>query len=172
MKRGLGKSNKSAQHTMGLPFGIIFAIFLIIVFIVIAFVAIKYFLDIGSCSGVGMFYDELQRGVDDVWATQESNREFEMDLPSGVMKICFGNLTGEISQTDEVLDDYGEISIYKYQDANVFLSQAGEACEMQFSKIEHINITKITENRNPYCVDVSRGLVLKKGFYDKFVVVE
>jgi hypothetical protein len=43
---------------------------------------------------------------------------------------------------------------------------------MQFTKIEHINITKITETRNPYCVDVSRDLILKKGFYDKFIMVE
>ena len=165
-------NSKRAQHTVGLPFGIIFAIFLIIVFIVIAFIAIRHFLDIGECSSVGLFYDELQGEVDDVWATQESDSVFEIDLPSGVQKVCFGNLTDEITQTDAVLNDYDEISIYKYQEANIFLIPPGEACEMQFTKIEHINITKITETRNPYCVDVSRDLVLKKGFYDKFVVVE
>jgi len=163
---------KRAQHTMGMPFGIIFAIFMIIIFIVIAFIAVRHFLDIGSCSSVGLFYDELQKKVDDVWASQESDKEFGINLPSGVMKVCFGNLTAEITQTAGVLEDYDEISIHKYQEANVFLIPGGEACEMQFHTIKHINISKITETRNPYCVDVSRGLVLRKGFYDKYVVVE
>ena len=163
---------KRGQHTMGMPFGIIFAIFLIVVFIVIAFIAVNHFLDIGGCAGVGLFYDELQQEVDDVFVSQESEKQFEIDLPSGVRRVCFGDLNAEITQTDEVLLDYDEISIYKFQEANVFLIPPGQACEMQFTTIEYINITKITSERNPYCVDVSRGLILKKGFYDKYVVVE
>jgi len=164
--------NKKGQHTVGLPFGIIFAIFLIIVFIVVAFIAVNHFLDIGACSSVGMFYDELQQEVNDVFTSQEAEKQFEINLPSGISKVCFSDLNEEITQTEEVLRDYNEISIYKYQEANVFLIPPGKACEMQFTNIEHLNITKITEARNPYCVDSGSALILKKGFYDKFVVVE
>jgi hypothetical protein len=166
---------KRGQHTVGLPFGIIFAIFLIVIFIVIAFIAVSHFFDIGKCSSVGMFYEELQKEVDEVWVSQETaGKDFEINLPSGIMKVCFANLTSDILPEGDasVLDDYDEISIYKYQEANIFLVPGGGACEMQFNNIKHINITKITETRNPYCVDVSRDLVLKKGFYDKFVIIE
>tara|TARA_Y100000310_G_scaffold337377_1_gene424298 strand:+ start:1084 stop:1602 length:519 start_codon:yes stop_codon:yes gene_type:complete len=171
MKRGLVK-DKFGQSTMGLPFGIIFALFLIVVFIVIAFIAVNYFLDIGKCASVGMFYEELQGEVNDVLVSQETdNVEFEVDLPSGIERVCFWDTGGDTTRTASVLEDYDKISIYQVQDANVFLIPPGKACEMQFKKIENINITEITSERNPYCVDAGRGLVLSKGFYDKFVVV-
>ena len=44
---------------MGMPFELIFGIFLIIVFIVIAFIAIGGFLDIGRTANVGTFYEDF-----------------------------------------------------------------------------------------------------------------
>lgn len=167
MKKGLIK-NKRAQHTMGLPFGMIFAIFLIVIFIVIAFIAINHFLDIGKCSSVGMFYDELQREVDSVWASQESKSDFEINLPSGILKICFANLSADAIEPGE---DYDAIKDYEIYEANVFLLPPGEACNMPYKMIEHINITKITESQNPKCFDVSRDLIIEKGFYEKFVMI-
>lgn len=154
---------------MGIPFGIIFAIFLIVVFIVIAFVAVNHFLDIGKCSGVGLFYDELQEKVDEAWSSQSSSFDFEVDLPSGIEKVCFGNLSAEI--TDPNIEEYREILNYEVYEANTFLVPPEKACNMAWKQINHINISKITESRNPYCVDVSRDLKIKKDFYDKLVVV-
>ena len=161
--------SKRGQHTMGLPFGMIFAIFLIVIFIVIAFIAINHFLDIGECSSVGMFYDELQKEVDAVWASQESTGDFEINLPSGILKICFANLSADITNTGK---DYEAIEDYEVYEANVFILPPEKACNMPYKMIGHINITKITESQNPKCFDVSRDLIIEKGFYEKFVMIK
>lgn len=157
---------KRGQQTMGMPFGMIFAIFLIVVFVVIAFIAVKSFLDIGDSASVGMFYDELQEAVDDALRSQESDRSFVIDLPSGIEKVCFGNLSAVISNPGA---EYDAIRNYDVYDANVFLVPPEEAENMQWKKIERLNITKITAVENPYCVDVDVDLRIRKGFYDRLV---
>ena len=159
---------KRAQQSVEMPFGIIFAVFLIVIFVIIAFNATKHFLDVGKCSSVGLFYDELQKEVDSIWASQSAEKQFKISLPSGIKKICFGDLNGRITSPGA---DYDSISIYDVQDANTFLVPPENACNMAYKKINHINITQITSKKNPYCVDVTQPLNLKKGFYDKSVLV-
>lgn len=166
--------NKHGQQMMGLPFSVIFSLFLIIVFIVIAFIAIRYFLDLGSCAGVGQFYDNFQEEIDRVWASQESTNEFQVDLPSGVKKICFANFSASITNSA----DYELIRDYEVYEANVFLYPRGKACDMPYKLMKHLDIEKTTQNKNPYCVDINTGsstsesvLRLEKGFYEKYVSV-
>ncbi|MBT3397533.1 hypothetical protein HOA55_00835 [archaeon] len=166
MERGL---NKRAQQTMSMPFGLIFAIFLIVVFIVIAFIAVNSFLDIGQASNVGMFYDELQDAVDEAWRSQTSEFDFEIDLPSGIERVCFANLSASITGPQT---DYNAIKNYDVYEANTFLVPPEKAEHMEWKLIKHINISKTTENRNPYCIDISRDMKIKKDFYDKLVVIE
>jgi len=161
--------NKLGQQTMGMPFGMIFAIILIVVFVVIAFIAVGGFLDIGRSAGVGMFYDELQEAVDEAHNGQSGEFPFKVDLPSAVTEICFANLSDTINNNDP---KYREILNYEVYDANTFLIPPTEAEGMQWKLIKHINITKITANKNPYCVSVEKDLRIKKGFYDKLVMIE
>ncbi|MCK4649917.1 hypothetical protein KAT36_01665 [Candidatus Pacearchaeota archaeon] len=161
--------NKRGQQTMGMPFGMIFAIFLIVVFVVIAFVAVGYFLDIGRSASVGLFYDELQTAVDDAVRGQSSERSFDVDLPSGIEKVCFANLSGMITNPGA---DYDAIRNYDVYDANVFLVPPEYAQNMQWKRIDRINVTRITQVENPYCVEVEDGLKIKKGFYDRLVFIE
>ena len=154
---------------MSLPFGIIFAIFLIVVFVVIAFIAIGYFLDIGRSSNVGMFYREFQDAVDDAMGGQFSEAVFEIDLPDGVKLVCFANLSQPI--TDSESPEYKAIENYEVYDANTFLVPPEYAEGMEWKLIEHIDIEKITHEDNPYCVNVEDGLNVKKDFYDKLVIV-
>ena len=154
---------------MGMPFGMIFAIFLIVVFVVIAFIAVKSFLDIGESASVGMFYDELQDAVNDALRNQESNSNFDIRLPSDVERVCFGNLSAVITNPGA---DYDAIRNYDVYDANVFLVPPEKAQNMQWKNIERINVTKITAVENPYCVDVDSGLRIRKGFYDRLVWIE
>jgi hypothetical protein len=88
--------NRKAQQTMGMPFGMIFAIFLIVVFVVFAFMAVGYFLDLGEATSVGMFYDDLQKAVNDAIRGQESDRDFLVNLPGDIERICFANLSVRI----------------------------------------------------------------------------
>jgi len=160
---------KKGQGTMGMPFGVIFSIFLIIVFVAIAFIAVEYFLDIGRASSVGMFYSELQEEIDEAWTSQSTEINFEVDLPSGIKTICFANLSNKITMPGE---DYQMIEKYKVYDANVFLLPPEKTENMPWKTIKHSNLTKIIEERNPYCLEVSNGLKIKKDFYDKLVVIE
>jgi len=154
---------------MGLPFGVIFAILLIVVFIAIAFIAIGGFLDIGKSASVGLFYEELQKNVDNAWNGQSGEFDFEINLPKGVEEVCFANLSNTITNNNE---KYRELRNYDLYEANIFLIPAGEAQGMEWKLINHIDIDKITATKNPYCVPVDRDLRIKKGFYDKLVIIE
>ena len=159
--------NKKGQDTMGMPFGIIFSVFLIVVFIVVAFIAVKYFLDIGDCSKIGMFYRDFQSAVDEAIKTQSSDDVFDVKLPAGIKKVCFGNLSAKITASD----DYDELRDYEIYNANTFILPTG-VCDLSYKLINHLNITKITAVKNPYCIPVSQGIKIKKDFYDRSVVVE
>ena len=156
---------------MGMPFSVIFSIILIVVFIVVAFIAIRYFLDIGDCGGVGLFYDELQKSVEEAWASQSSEFGFEGDVPSGIEKVCFADLSSSITGGQE---DYQQIRDYDVYEANFFLIPSEKSCNMPYKMINRVNISKITASSNPYCVDVLDGKVelrIKKDFYDKEVFI-
>jgi len=154
---------------MGMPFGVIFAIFLIVVFVVVAFIAISNFLDIGNASKVGMFYQDLQTEVNKARNSQSSEFEFKINLPNKIEKVCFANLSAKITSNFE---DYEMIKNYDIYEANTFLLPPENAENMQWKNINYINITKITESKNPYCVLVSNNLKIKKDFYDKLVKIE
>lgn len=160
---------KKGQQVMGMSFGMIFAIFLIVVFVVMAFIAVNYFLDIGDTAGTGMFYDELQKEVNNAQRGQYADSVFKVNLPSGIKTICFANLSNEITNPGT---DYEQIRYFELRDANTFLLPPESAKNMESKYIEHIDIDKITENQNPYCVDAFAGLKIKKDFYDKLVVIE
>ena len=159
--------NKKGQ-IFGMSFTTIFSILLIIAFIIIAFIAIRYFLGIGECSEVGLFYRDLQEEVDDIYfGGQVVDKGFEIKLPSGIGKVCFANLSEKITNQE----DYSAMDAGN-KNHNVFLVLFQKACNLGSNKINHINMTEITKNSNPWCVDVSRELRLKKDFYDKYVRIE
>jgi hypothetical protein len=54
---------------------------------------------------------------------------------------------------------------------NVFLIPSG-VCGMDYKEIKHIDIANTTAKQNPYCVETSAKLKIKKGFYDKYVIIE
>jgi len=66
---------------------------------------------------------------------------------------------------------YKELKNYDVYDANTFLVPPSAAQNMQWKLINHLDIAKITASSNPYCVPVGQGLRIKKGFYDKLVVI-
>lgn len=167
-KRAGRKTDKRAQHIIGMPFGIIFSIFLIVIFIIIAFIVVKHFLSIGSCAEVGIFYEDFQKKINEAWVSQSSESEVDIAVASGITAVCFANLSAKITEQE----NYGIIKNYDVYDANLFLLPPEKACNMPYKKIEHINITKITESKNPYCIDVSKKLKIKKDFYDKLVSIE
>ncbi len=159
---------RKAQQSIGMSFGMIFAIFLIIVFLIVAFIVVNNFLDFGKCASVGQFWDNFQDKVDEAYFSQESQFVFDVNLPNGIEQICFANLS--MDATNQL--DYEKLDSYIYEEANVFLLPVTKACDMEYKFVEHLNINEIVKDENPYCVDVEQGLKIKKGFYDKSVIVQ
>jgi len=116
-----------------------------------------------------LFYEGLQGAVNDAWAGQQGSDSFEINLPDAIKKVCFANLSAEITANSE---EWEQIEIYEFKSVNTFLIPPGDAEGMQYKQIEHLDIAKITEAKNPYCVDAGDDLIIKKDFYDKLVWVE
>lgn len=166
MRKGF---SKKGQQSMSLPFGMIFAIFMIIVFVVIAFVAVRGFLDVGKTAEVGMFYRDLQDAVDNAMSEQSTKFNFTIDLPPKITSVCFANLTSTITKDGL---EHDAIEDYKFYNANVFLVPPEYTNGMEYQLIEGLDIEEITKNENPYCVNVNDKLKINKEFFGKLVWVE
>jgi len=164
MKRGILKNKRGM---MDLPFGLIFSIILIVVFIVVAFIAIRYFLNLGKCSQVGLFYQDFENKINTAWKSTSTSDLFKVSLPSGIDKVCFANMSARITNTQD-----GSLIRSYSPDSNLFLIPMSATCEMPQKIIAHLNIAEITKTKNPYCISSKSDIKIKKGIYDKFVLVE
>jgi len=146
MKRG---KSKKAQNVFGLSFGVIFSILLIIFFIVVAFIAINAFLKTQKCTQIGIFIDDFEVEINKAWNSQSSSFEFQGTLPSNLDSVCFTS----------------------QEEKNLFLSPKAKACIPEYN-IEHLDIEKITQSQDPYCIDINKGdidIQIEKGFNDALV---
>jgi hypothetical protein len=162
------KRDKSGQQSIGMSFGMIFAIFMIVVFLVVAFMAIRGFTDGGESIKVGTFWKDLQDEINDAWSGQSSETQFEVSLPAGAEMVCFADLSGRVTGSRAV---YDEIKDFEFYGANAFIIPASAAEGFEFRVLEHIDIVKTTEESNPYCVRNGENLIIEKSFYDKLVTI-
>ncbi len=169
------EKNKKGQQILGLSFGVIFSIILIVFFIFIAIIVINSFLKAQGCAKVGLFIDDLEADVKKSWNSQTDSHVFKGLLPSGIMYVCFADLSksfiGNINN-DEI---WRSISLYEGKNANMFFYPTGESCEMPYKNIEHLDIEDITMFENPYCIAVDRGRInikVGKKLNNRFVGIE
>jgi len=133
---------------MKLSFGMIFSIILIIIFIAFAFVGIKNFLELQDSVKIGQFLDNLQADVNSAWRGSGGSTEVEYLLPSKIDAVCF-------------VDDEYENLVFR---SDEFIGGG---------KIQHINITKITEEED-FCVDNIKGkikMIITKDYGDALVMI-
>ena len=153
------KRNKKAQGVFGMSFGVIFSIILIVFILVVAGIAIKHFLNLKKCAQVGMFIDDLNGDVGDAWRSTKSTNDFDYILPSALDYVCFANLSNNPKGSyDEKV--YSDISIYQHANANMFFYPRENACDMPYVNVEHLDIEKITNSKNPYCFEIKNGKVI------------
>jgi len=171
------KMNKKAQEVLGLSFGMIFSILLIIFFIVAAWIAIKMFWNPNECalsdqSQEGIFKSEFQGAINDAWNSEKTSRDFKISLPAKISHVCFLDMNKEPS--GEFEDFYNELSLYSEGENNLYLYPPKKACTgFRALAIQHINASEITKNSNPHCIENKNNpnLRLEKGFYDSLVKV-
>jgi hypothetical protein len=174
-KRGKGK--KSQGNVLGMSFGTIFSILLIIFIIIIAFIVIRAFLGTQKCAQIGIFASDLQSDVTTVWkSSSEGGRQnINQIVPSNIDYVCFMNLTMPVTAIGIVGTIGDELKIYRGVEANMFFYPLENACNTPYTKIEHLNLDKMTGKTNPYCVPVENGkskILIKMGFNEDLVTLE
>ena len=165
--------SKRSQETLGISFGVIFSIILIVFFIVVAGIVIKSFLDTKKCAELGIFIDRFDNEVKKTWNSQSFSGEFEGNLPGSIDYVCFGNLSNSIKGKYET-QGY-DISLYEGRIANTFFYPTNKACEMPFRQIDHLDIEKITKTNNPNCISVVNNKIrvnIEKDLNDRFVNIK
>jgi len=165
------KRGKKAEGFLGMGFGMIFSIFLIIVFIITAVYAIKQFLDYTNCSVTGIFLKDLQDDITGVFNRQFSSFPFQRNLPSGIQYVCFANFSNNLR--GQYVDIGQDLSIYEGTKNNLFFYPRGKAC-IKTKQINNLDIASMTKLDNPYCVPVVKGKVvirISKGFSQGLVTL-
>ena len=154
-----------------MSFSVIFSVFLIIFFIVIAFIAIRHFLGLRDCAKVGLFIEDFQKDIDTAWNSQKFSDEFGYTIPRNLDYVCFANLSENVRGGELERDIDRDIGVYQHSGANLFFYPRENSCDMPYYKLKHINITKITESRNPYCIENDGRVVIEieKGFNEGLV---
>lgn len=141
---------KTKRGQLKLSFGMIFSIILIVIFISFAFYAIQKFLSLQESVIISQFTENLQNDIDKMWKGSQGSRNVEYSLPNKINSICF-------------LDDEYENLVFNSDKL------------MGGSKIEHIDITKILEKEDPFCIENKEGkisLTIKKDYGDALVSIE
>jgi hypothetical protein len=165
--------NKFRLGQMKLSFGMIFSIILMILFVAFAFYAIDKFLSMSDAVKIGKFSDSLQSDIDKIWKAPQASQKFEYDLPKKIKKICLidyssGNKGGNS-------DIYEELEHMYYENENLFFYPVGSSEGIDVLVLKHINLEKITETKNPFCIESSKGkveLTLKKNYDEILVRIE
>lgn len=164
---------KSKRSQLQISFGMIFSVILIIVFIAVAIYAIIMFLELKCAADTGLFKQDLQDEVNRAWAGDESSFVFNSTIPSKIEKICFINLLEEGKGENENI--YAIFKKYGYVNVNMFFYPLNKACsDARAFDIQHVNIKNITEEDNPYCVDVVDSKIsirIEKDFRESLVRV-
>lgn len=158
------KRGKKAEGFLGMGFGMIFSIFLIIIFIITAVYAIKQFLSWGDCTKVGTFLNDFQNEVSTIFNSQHSSVSFPGTLPYGVKYVCFTNFSDKVR--GQFLDIGQDLSFYGGTRDNLFFYPRGKAC-IKAKQILNLNMASITKIDNPYCIPVVKGKItigISKGF--------
>lgn len=167
--------DKRGQQIFGMQFGVIFSVILIVFFIVAAFIAIKIFWN-PSCdcsfsdqSQEGLFKDDLQTVINDVWNSAGADRAFKIRLPSKIEYVCFMDFynTG-MGEKESFLRE-----LKKSGEANVYLYPSKCACSgFKTMEIKHINITETTKSENPLCIKNGQDAGIKSAHGGLVVVYE
>lgn len=165
------RSCKKGQ--MKLSFGMIFSIIMIIIFLVFGFFVIQKFLGVKDSIEIGKFAEGLQNDIDKMWKSSQGSQPVEYVLPLDVEFVCFVDYSSGEKGADS--NKYKELKKVYDDMQNLIFYPVGSGKGLDATTIEHLNLEKITEKENPFCVENKYGKVemtIKKNFDDALVVVE
>ena len=157
---------------LSLSFGMIFSIILIVVFISFAFFAIKKFLDIQKSIEVGKFLNDFQSDVDRMWQGSQGSEAKAYSIPKKIEYLCFADYAESAIGNSSVL--YQRLYEVYYENENMFFYPVGSGEGLDSKELKHIDIKRITQAENPFCIKNNQGklnIVIKKDFGEALVTI-
>ena len=158
---------------MKISFGMIFSIFLIVIFIVFAFYAIKTFLNISDSAKLGKALSKLDTDVDKIWKSSQASQEFSYIVPLKVRYFCFADFSQGSSPKGSMQNIYNDLKLFSAENKNLFFYPM-DSNEIKSYEIKNINIEKITQSENPYCIKNENSritLTIQKTFTENLVSI-
>ncbi|RMD67652.1 hypothetical protein D6817_00865 [Candidatus Pacearchaeota archaeon] len=161
--------DKRAQSSVGISFGMIFSILIIIFLVAVAIYAIKTFLSVNKCAQTGLLYDRLQSEVDDAWRSGLVREEVGLDLPaSGIRStslthLCFGKVdpnnvpAGLVDDERERYEKIAEVFGVEAAESNVFVYPPTAACGRSLA---HYQIKHLAVPAGFFCKQIVDGKVV------------
>ena len=167
--------NKRGQEILGMSFGTMISIFLIIVIISVGFFVIRHFLSLNNCTQIGMFFDDFQDEVDRAWTSGRYIDTFEGKLPqtgifkTGLTHVCLGDVNMTVTNAEDEPIRREIYSSYRGE-ANLFLYPKESACDGDLFSytLKHVVPTQF------FCVEIKKGIAsfkLEKGDRDSLVTI-
>jgi hypothetical protein len=164
-------ANKRGQ--MKMSFGMIFSIILIVIFIAVASYAIMKFLGFQKQVQVGQFVNNLQQDVDKMEKGSYGSVEQSYNIPSKINYLCFTDFSKP--SKGPKADLYSDFQLFSSGEENNMFFYPFDAAEGHESvRLNHIDVVKITEQENPYCITSSEGKIkigIKKDIGDTLVTL-
>jgi hypothetical protein len=158
---------------MKISFGMIFSIILIVIFLAFAFYAIFKFLGFQKNVQVGQFINYVQADVDKMYKGSQGSVEPSYIVPTSIDLICFTDFSKPSKGARK--DLYGDFQLFSAGETNNLFFYPRNAAEgFESSKINHIDVIKMTVDENPYCIPVSKGKVtmnIKMDIGDQLVTI-
>jgi uncharacterized protein (UPF0333 family) len=144
-----------------LSFGMIFSIILIIIFISVAFYAVVKLLEFQRSVQVASFLNNIEADIDSVWKSGGSQQR-TYPLPSRIKKVCFVDYLG--TKNEKIYEEgiWEELRNFFYETENMFFYPANSAGKIKARAVKNINLEKITNEENPFCIENTEGKVTMK----------
>lgn len=158
---------------MKMSFGMIFSIILIIIFIAFAFYVITILIRGHEKDLVRLFVNDLKNDVDSAWKGTQSSQEITYTLPKKIEYACFVDYSSREKGVNK--EFYRELKKVYYEYENLIFYPVGSSQGLDAVEIKYINIEKITEEDNPFCIENIDGKVtitIKKNFGEELVFIE
>lgn len=162
------------KGSIEISFGMIFSVIIIITLIGVAVYGITIFLDVGKTAEIGLFYEEFQKTVDEIWSSATTNRVVDFSIPNGIEFVCFGSIANNIDAgryTSQLRALRTASSGFQQQSTNVFLYPPENAKDFAFQKIDKIDTSSLGTFE---CFEVRNRKVsirLSKGEFESLVKV-
>lgn len=163
------------KGSIEISFGMIFSIIIIVSLIGVAVYGITVFLQVGKTAEMGLFYEEFQKTVDEIWSSATTNRVVDFSIPSGIDSVCFGSIANSIDAgryTAQLKSLRTASSGFQQQNSNTFLYPPEKAKDFAFKNIGKIDTSSLGTFD---CFTVQNRKVsirLSKGEFESLVKVQ